>query len=348
MRVTHVNLARGFRGGERQTELLIRALSHGGLDQQLVCRSDSPMREHLAEVPGLGFVTADHQLGGQWRAGPADVVHAHDAKAVHWAWLQHRLRGTPYLITRRVDTPVKDRAINRLCYRRAARRVAISRLIQAQLEARRWGDIERIPSAHAELTTDPAATRAFREAFAGKFLVGHAGALVDRHKGQRVLLESARQLATQRPEIHFVLLGDGPDGEALRAESGDLSNVSWLGFKDNIADYLAGLDVFAFPSRNEGLGSVLLDVMQLEVPIIASDVGGIPDLVEHDATGLLFPPGDASALTAGLQRLRDDPDLGVRLSRAASERLAGYSPQAMGEAYLRLYRQLSAHQESFS
>lgn len=89
LRIMHVNLARGFRGGERQTELLIQTLAAHGVSQQLVCRGDSPLRAHLQGTPGLKFVTANHQLMGHWRAEPADLVHAHEAKAVHWAWLHH-------------------------------------------------------------------------------------------------------------------------------------------------------------------------------------------------------------------------------------------------------------------
>lgn len=339
MRVTHVNLARGFRGGERQTELLIRALAETpGLHQQLVCRDDSPMREHLGDVPGFTLVTANHQLSGHRRLGSTDFVHAHDAKGVHWAWLHNRLTGVPYLITRRVNKPVRNKLINRLCYHQAAFRVAISQPIQNQLVARGWGGVKRIPDAYSEQAADPAHSLAIRAAYQGKFLIGHAGALVDRDKGQRVLLEAARRLAQEAPDVHILFMGDGADATALREESRNLANVEWLGFIENIADYLTALDIFAFPSRNEGLGSVLLDAMQLKVPIIASRVGGIPDIIEHEATGLLFPSGDADALVDGLLRLKTDPELRLRLCHQASERLENYSPHAMAEGYRQLYR----------
>lgn len=73
LRIMHVNLARGFRGGERQTELLIQTLAAHGVSQQLVCRGDSPLRAHLQGTPGLKFVTANHQLMGHWRAEPAEM-----------------------------------------------------------------------------------------------------------------------------------------------------------------------------------------------------------------------------------------------------------------------------------
>ncbi|MEQ6917889.1 glycosyltransferase family 4 protein [Halomonas aquatica] len=336
-----MNLAKGFRGGERQTALLIETLaSRGNLQQTLVCRKDSPLREVLRDVSGLRFVSANHQLAGHGSVRKADTVHAHEAKAVHWAFLHHGLKGVPYIVTRRVDTPVKDRPSNRWCYRRAVRRVAISRVIMRELEMRGWGGVDLIPSAFSGLPTCEEATRRFHDTFAGKFLVGHAGALVDRHKGQRVLLEAARLLETRLPELQFVFLGDGEDREMLERESADQPNVAWLGFKENIGDYLAGLDMFAFPSRNEGLGSVLLDVMNVGVPIVATDVGGIPDIVQDNKTGLLVPKDDAIALSDALTRLYRSESLRAQLSQSAKQQLDRFSPEAMADSYISIYESI--------
>ncbi|MGO3354922.1 MAG: glycosyltransferase family 4 protein [Halomonas sp.] len=341
MHITHVNLARGFRGGERQTELLIKTLAtqpSNCVTQTLVCRQDSPMRQHLHDVKGLSFLSANHQLAGHYRLGATELVHAHDAKGVHWAYLHYRLTGTPYLITRRVDSAIRRKWFTRQCYSHASARVAISRVIQRMLEAHQWVDTSLIASAYARLTPTAEAITKFRNSFPNKFLVGHAGAVVDRHKGQRVLLQAAQKLEHHAPDIQFIFLGDGEDADALKAESAQLGNVSWMGFKNNIADYLAGLDVFAFPSRNEGLGSVLLDAMQLGVPVIATNVGGIPDIVHDKQTGLLIPPNDADALASGIMRLREKASLRQQLAHGATERLNHYSPQAMAESYWHLYQ----------
>ena len=341
MHITHVNLARGFRGGERQTEILIKTLanqSSGEVSQTLVCRRDSPMRQHLQGVERLSFQSANHQLAGHFQLDDPQLVHAHDAKGVHWAYLHYRLKGTPYLITRRVDSPVKRKWFNQQCYSHASARVALSQVIKRLLEENQVGHITLIPSAYAQLTPSPEATRVFREEFAYKFLVGHAGAVVDRHKGQRLLLQAAKKLKRQAPDVQFIFLGDGDDLETLKAESSSLGNVYWLGFKSNIADYLAGLDVFAFPSRNEGLGSVVLDVMQLGIPVIATDAGGIPDIVKHEQTGLLISSGDADALANSIMDLREDAGLRKRLAQGATRCLDQYSPKSMAESYWHLYQ----------
>lgn len=300
------------------------------------------MRERLAGVENLEFVTASHQLAGHRAAGKADIVHAHEAKAVHWACWHHLTRRVPYILTRRVDTSLRDNYFRRLCYSRAAKRVAISRIVQKSLYDTGWGPVDLIPSAVAGLAFSASEAEAFRSQFPNRFLVGHAGALVDHVKGQRLLLEAARMLAPRYPDMQFIFLGQGEDEAALKTESHDLANVSWLGFKENIGDYLGALDVFAFPSRSEGLGSVLLDVMDLGIPIVASDAGGIPDIVHHEKTGLLVANGDADGLAEALARLHDTPRLREALVKGAREPLARYSGEAMATAYWGLYEQIDA------
>ncbi|WP_246286517.1 glycosyltransferase family 4 protein [Vreelandella maris] len=340
MHIIHVNLARGFRGGERQTILLIQALAGAdGIERQtLVCKPSSPLRDELAGTPDLKFTNARHQLAGHWHAGKADVVHAHEAKAVHWAWLHRKLFQTPYIITRRVDTPIKPKLSNKAFYRNAHYCVAISSAIAQEISTLTFQKIPIIPSAFTPVSPNPNVVKELRDGYSERFIVGHVGALVDRHKGQRVLLEAARQFQVTRPEVLFVFFGRGEDEQILRQESASLSNVLWMGFKPNIGDYLPMLDLFAFPSRNEGLGSVLLDVMNAKVPIIASDVGGIPDIVKHKKTGILVPPNNSEKLVEGLEALINNEQLRSTLSINAFKQLERFSPDAMMEAYLFLYR----------
>lgn len=339
LHIRHVNLARGFRGGERQTVLLIRALAEHGVTQSLVCRRDSELADKVADLD-VAIIHADFPFSGHYKAEPADLVHAHEAKAVHWAFLHHRLRKTPYLLTRRVPQPVKDKASNRMTYRSASCAVAISSVIEEHLRMRDWCPVARIPSALAHLPSDPGRVAELRKRFEGRRVIGHIGALVDRHKGQRLLIEAALQLRTSHPDLLFLCLGQGEDEAALKRESAGLDNIVWEGFHDNIGDYLEIMDLFAFPSRNEGLGSTLLDAMDHGVPIIATAVDGIPDIVIHEQSGLLVPPGDAMTLASTIAELVDDPARSERLVSGARQRLSGFTPSAMGDAYMRLYHDL--------
>ena len=340
MHICHVNLARNFRGGERQTQLLIEQLAAHDISQTLVCRQDSPLRQALSGVKGLGMVAADQMWVGHKHVPDADLVHAHEARAVHWAWWHSKLRRTPYVLTRRVPQPIKDKWFNRRTYKGAATAVAISSPIEAHLEARRWCPVTRIPSALSHFTRNATVVETLKNRFEGRYVVGHAGALVDRHKGQSLIIETARRLTDTHPDIVFLLLGSGEDEERFKRESEGLDNVIWEGFQSNVGDYLAGMDLFVFPSRNEGLGSTLLDVMDAEVPIIASDVDGIPDIVIDNESGVLIPPNDASALHDAVLAMKDDPARGARLTRGACQRLEAFTPEAMASQYRALYARL--------
>jgi glycosyltransferase involved in cell wall biosynthesis len=341
--VLHVNLAKGFRGGERQTELLIRALSkHFKTKQLLACRENSPLRSRLEDVEGLTFVTANHQLSGHYSTPYVDIVHAHEAKAVHWAYLHKVLKNTPYIITRRVDTPIKEKWFNQKTYRNASALVGISTIIANQIRDKQWGEVDQIPSTLAHLDTDKKQGEAFRSAFPGKIIVGHVGALVDKHKGQKVLIEAASLLEESHPNLHIVFFGDGADKDELESLSKGNKNITWMGFKPKIGDYLPFFDLFAFPSRNEGLGSTLLDVMDAGVPIIASNVGGIPDIVIDNETGILVAPNDSLALKEAIIRLSEDKELQATLIEGAKKQLENYTPQRMAESYLSLYEKIIA------
>ena len=339
--IMHVNLAKGFRGGERQTELLIKELAKHDLKQYLVCRDNSPLREHLKTVSNLEFITANHQLMGHFSVHQKiDMIHAHEAKAVHWAWIENRLRGTPYILTRRVPQQIKQNLFSKLCYKHARQAVAISSPIASYLAGLQLAPVTTIPSALAHLPHNPDVIKEIKKQYQDKFLIGHAGALVDKHKGQREIIKAATLLENKVPNIHFIMLGDGSDGEQFRDESKTLTNMEWLGFKQNPGDYFAALDLFVFPSRNEGLGSTLLDVMDFKVPIIASDVDGIPDIVKHEETGLLIPANNADALAEAILRLFNNRQLRENLAITAKEKLDNFTPATMAKRYLALYRSL--------
>lgn len=340
MHIIHVNLAKGFRGGERQTALLIQALSGSVKQQTLVCRSDSPLRHELRHLDCLTLVDANHLLQGHAQAGRASIVHAHEAKAVHWAWVHKKRYRTPYVVTRRVDTPIKRKWANRLFYGDADSCVAISSVIQQDLA--RWYplSIPIIPSAASNSAANPELVREYRARYPGKVLIGHVGALVDRHKGQRELLKVAAKLKELAPEFLFVFFGDGVDGDVLKQESAGLDNIVWEGFKDNVNDYLPALDVFVFPSRNEGLGSVLLDVMQAGVPIIANNVGGIPDIIKQNDNGFLVDVTDTDSVIDLIFLLVRDDITRAKIVTNAYRDLQFYSKEHMATKYLKIYKEL--------
>jgi glycosyltransferase involved in cell wall biosynthesis len=148
-----------------------------------------------------------------------------------------------------------------------------------------------------------------------------AVARLSKEKGLRYLLEAFAVVAARHPEARLVLAGEGPERRRLERLAGRLGvaeRVRLLGEvpHERVPQVLEGLDVFAMPSTYEGFGVAALEAAAMEVPVVASRIHGIPDVVMDGETGLLVPARDRRALAAALERLVSDPDLRRRLGRA--------------------------------
>ena len=346
--VCHINLARGFRGGERQTELLIQNLALLGVKQCLVIRDHSPLYEHLKDTPNLEIIklrkVLDLRFNGHLKVGSRfDFLQAHEARATHWDFLHHLIYKTPFVTTRRVPESVRDNTFNRQIYSKASAVVAISNAIAHTLEQQFKRPIETIPSACAHFLVDKEKAQAIKLKFKDNFVIGHIGALVDRHKGQSVILKAVASLVDKIPNLKVVFLGSGSDEALLKEQASKLNledKVVFTGFVNNVVDYIGSFDVFAYPSNYEGLGSVLLDVMEQKVPIIATNVDGIPDLIKDGKTGILIEKQDDRALAQGILKLKEDQDFKVKLIENAFLLAKDLSPENMAKAYLKLYQKL--------
>ncbi|HEX7079934.1 MAG TPA: glycosyltransferase [Gammaproteobacteria bacterium] len=337
----HINLAHTFRGGERQTELLIRGLAEHLPRQRAIVREGRPLAARLADVPGVSVRGVRGRLSAARAAAGAVLVHAHETGGAQAALVRHWLSGTPYVITRRVDNVPKRDRFTRAMYRRAAGVAALSDAVIASLAGYDPAiRVCKIPSAASPISSDPDWVRAYRERFPGMFLVGHIAALDIAHKGQLTLVAAAAALERTHPRIHFVVVGSGRDERRIIEAASGLSNMTFTGWAENVGDYLAAFDVFALPSKREGLGSILIDAMQFGLPIVATAVGGIPDLIVDGVNGLLVPEDDAEALAAAIARLCSDRALRDAMARANPERAREYQPEIMTRRYLELYRDL--------
>jgi glycosyltransferase involved in cell wall biosynthesis len=174
----------------------------------------------------------------------------------------------------------------------------------------------------------------------GKIVIGHLGELDHSHKGQRTIVEAARQMRHTNPGAHFLLLGTGKDEREFRAAAAGLDNIEFAGFVENVADYLAAFDLFVYPSLREGLGSSLLDALSFGLPIVATEVGGIPEIVEHEVNGLLIAPEQPAELVAALQRLLGDAELRASMGRNNRQKATLYDASHMATSYESIYREI--------
>jgi glycosyltransferase involved in cell wall biosynthesis len=340
--VAHVNVARGYRGGERQTELLIRELD-GDVEQVLIARRGQPLARRLADVDVEIREVSGNFIGVALVAGGVDLLHVHEGRSVYGAYLRSLFAGTPYVLTRRVDNPIKNHRIAHAAYRRAAAVVAVAPQVAEIVE--RYDpriNVRVIHSGSSGLAVDADNVAAIRRGFPGKFIVGHVGALDNAQKGQEFIIAVARELQHAAPALQFVLVGGGADEAWLKAAAAGLDNVSFTGFVDNVGDYLAAFDLFVLPSRREGIGSILLDAMDRGLAVVAACVGGVPEIVHDEATGLLIDPETPAQLEAAILRLYRDPLLRRRLGDAGQALAKSYTAAVMAAKYLEIYRAVVA------
>ncbi len=148
-----------------------------------------------------------------------------------------------------------------------------------------------------------------------------------RLKGLDHLLEAVAALRKQWPGLRLELAGSGPEEAHLRARAAELGlgeNVRFFGWVDPVYGAMSGWDLFAAPSLEDGFAISVAQAMAAGLPVVASQVGGLPEVVENAVTGLLVPPGDSAGLAAALHRLLSDSVLRTRMGEAARARVRQY------------------------
>jgi glycosyltransferase involved in cell wall biosynthesis len=144
-------------------------------------------------------------------------------------------------------------------------------------------------------------------------------------KGVAIFLEAVARVAPLVPTCHFPVVGDGPLRQDLEVRAAQLrlqERVHFLGFRPDARELVSLLDVLVVPSLSEGAPLVILEAMMAGVPVVASAIGGIPDLIRHDREGLQVPPNDPMALSQAILSLLQDPVHARRLGEAGRRRAA--------------------------
>jgi glycosyltransferase involved in cell wall biosynthesis len=281
------------------------------------------------------------------------LAHFHDAHAVSVGGMACRRANVPIrIISRRVDFPLKTNLLSKKKYTQDIDRiVAISDgvrdvLIKGGIAP---GIIDVVPSGIDFSPFDAVTDRNFLRTEFGfapdAFLAGIVAALED-HKGHRYLIEAARLIKERAPKAKIIVVGKGSlqlelDRQARALQVDDL--VYFLGFREDVPRILASIDLFVLSSRMEGLGSSLMDAMASRLPVVATQAGGIPEVVIHRETGLLVPPRDPQALAQAILKLYLDKALASRLAQRGFEVVhQKFSAEAMALRIILIYERLAS------
>lgn len=171
-------------------------------------------------------------------------------------------------------------------------------------------------------------------------IIGTIGRL-SRQKSPQDFVSAAKIVLRQKPNVQFIMVGDGPLALQVRQAIGDEQRIKLLGFRDDVPDILSILDLFVLSSLWEGLGRALTEAMIMGVPAAATAVDGVPELVTHQKTGLLSPPSDPALLAENIVWLLDNPDEAHRMGQDGKSRVVPtFSAERMVEKIEALYERL--------
>jgi glycosyltransferase involved in cell wall biosynthesis len=344
MHICHINLASGFSGGERQTLQLIKQQVIEGYDLTVVANPKSPFVDEIKKLP-IKLVLASHFTRSHKKSITADcdLVHVHEGRAIYWAWLQKCLFGVPYIVTRRIDNPLKKKWLAVKAYSSASAVVGLSNAIVAEVK-KTYPTVTtyKIPSSPVNYISDEKSVQQLNQRFEGKFKVIHAANLL-KHKGHEVDIEAAKILQTVAPNIELIILGDGSEREPLEAQAKECRNVSFMGKQNNMGDWFAMADLLIHPSYSEGLGSVILEAIGAGLPVIGANVGGIPDIIDDMQSGLLIEAKNPQQLADAIVKVYQSDKLRISLINGGKLKLKQFDIATTSHSYRDLYESLIAN-----
>ncbi len=318
MRILHLSSERSWRGGEQQISYLVEVLRSRGVRCEIAARENSAMAERHPESLPLPFrgewdLYTAYRIRQIVREKNIDLVHAHTGHGHTLAVLAASLgMRAPVVVSKRTDYPVRDNAFSRwkfnhsaikafLCVSDKIRQILARDLARPELAQTVYSGInlQRFPEAPAQdirsLLGLPAEAR----------VVISTGALAEQ-KDIPTLLAVAAKLVPHHPDLHFALCGDGPlatEMKKLAATLGVSSRVHFLGFRSDLPSFLGSADCFLITSKDEGLGTSIIDAFAVGLPVVATAAGGIPELVRHAQTGLLAQVGDVDMLATHTENM---------------------------------------------
>jgi len=349
--ILHYDTGISWRGGQHQVLLLMRELKRRGVKQALAAPEKSPLWKKARELEVERFslnassdidVFAAVGLRKAVKSRSPDIVHLHTGRALGIAcWALRGIKNVKTVFTRRVDFPLKNNFLNRYKYGFPAAVVAISSLVEENLK--NFGRTENVEKIYSCVDTDKFKPLSGKYE-SGRIRVGMAGALSLGHKDYETFVKTAEIVSRSHPEVSFEIAGEGDGHRRIKKmikDRGLEDKVFLKGFVEDISGFIASLDILLHTAHYEGLGTVILQALACGVPVVASRVGGIPEIINHGFNGYLTEknsPGETSSKVLVL--INDSTkrkEMGMSGRKSVKRK---FSPEVMASKYLDLYKRV--------
>ena len=353
MRIIHVLHSHSYGGAENHVLMMLRTQRQAGHDVMFA----GPLDSWLAKACATEGIPAVHigmhglfdlyshwqlrRLAHTWRA---DIIHGHLIRGAMYAGHAGHKHRRPLAVCTAHATTAKTHM------HRCGQIIAVSDAVRQNLMKSGYAS-DLITVIHNGVpdhrlnceVSDRTSLRQELKIPEDILAVVNAGRFI-RDKGQDLLLEALNQVPIN---IHLYLIGDPdtPFGQQIRKQSFDPERVHFLGYRADVQRILPAFDLYALSSRREALPLSLVEALAASLPVVATSVGGVPEIVEHEHTGLLVPPDNAPALAHAITRLQQNLSLATELAQAGRTHYENFlTDRSMVEQTLKLYqRSLAAN-----
>ncbi|MBN2468845.1 MAG: glycosyltransferase family 4 protein [Deltaproteobacteria bacterium] len=365
MKIVHLSTESTWRGGEQQLLYLIAGLKKRGHTAHLICQSSGGLHDRAVQqgidifplrMRGEVDVVAAVKIARLMRREKYEIIHSHSAHALSLVMAAFCLmRQRPIsVLTRRVEFSIFRHnflGMNRYKYMKGTDQIiAISERVKGVLVE------DGFPSEKIAVVYSGVDMHRFRgmsgdyvlrefSVPSGAPVLGNVGFL-EENKGQKWLIQAMATVVKRYPEIRLFILGTGRLESQLRALVKELDlerTVIFTGYRNDAGSFFNVFDLVVAPSVEEGLNSSILDALALELPVVATTAGGIPEIITHEKNGYLVPREDAESLATGIIHMLDHQDQAKAMGKQGRLKVEEkFSDTAMVEGNLAVYRRLIA------
>lgn len=356
--ILHIDTETEWRGGQQQAIYLIEGLLQRNIPCLLICRLDSKLRVY-AEKHNIPFQTlplrAEYdfvsiiKLRKIIKTSQVKLVHCHNSHALGLLILTKFLIDVPVVASRRVDFPLSSNIFSKYKYNSSKlnRLICISDNIRTIVDKsiKDKSKLVTIRSAVdvAKTEREGDAENVVQEFPESEFIIGTVAALTG-HKDYPTLIEAAKIVLEKHPEVKFVAVGEGKlraELELLLQEKDLTKSFLFLGYKSNVYDYLKRFNIFVLASKLEGLGTSVLDALSCGKAIVATNAGGIPEMIKDRENGLLVPKQNPQQLAQAIITLIEDGVLREKLAKNAKESVQQFDLKPLIDDHIQLYSELT-------
>lgn len=357
--ILHVSTAHTWRGGEQQLVYLYDELYKTGVQQLIVCAKGSALEKKCIGL-GKQYISLSRKnsfdifFAYQLKriSEKYSLIHVHDSHAHTMAMMAAMLFGNklPIVVSRRVDFSIGRNIFSSLKYnhKQVKKIICVSDAIKKMI-APDIKNKDKLITIYDGIDLNRfnfSKTNKLRQEFnipSDYYLIGNVAALAP-HKDYYTFIDTAAILIQKNIKAMFFIIGEGAERKKIEQyikEKKLTSNVILTGFRNDVAEILPEMDVFLMTSETEGLGSSVLDAMACNVPVVATEAGGVPELISHEISGLLAPVKNANKLAENVMEILSNQNLKKVLKSNAAQKVKGFSVKNMASKTLQVYQKNS-------